>query len=76
MGPFRADTITENVRDDQLKVIKYNHLIADLVIFHNCHTITQVLKELEAEGMSITRNYLPPSVHTVRITSIASGYSS
>ncbi len=38
---FGADTIAENVRDDQVKVIKYNHLIANLVIFHNCHTITQ-----------------------------------
>ena len=51
---FGADTITENIRDDQLKIIKYNHLIANLVIFHNCHTITQALKELEAEGMKLT----------------------
>jgi len=51
---FGADTITENVRDDQLKIIKYNHLIANLVIFHNCHSITQALKELEAEGMKLT----------------------
>jgi TnpA family transposase len=51
---FGADTIAENVRDDQLKIIKYNHLIANLVIFHNCHTITQALKELEAEGMKLT----------------------
>ncbi len=51
---FGADTIAENVRDDQLKIIKYNHLIANLVIFHNCHTITQSLKELEAEGMKLT----------------------
>lgn len=55
---FGDDTITENVRDDQLKVIKYNHLIANLVIFHNCHTITQALKELEAEGMSLTPELL------------------
>ncbi|MEY3289531.1 MAG: hypothetical protein RLZZ419_1773, partial [Pseudomonadota bacterium] len=51
---FGADTITENVRDDQLKIIKYNHLISNLVIFHNCHSITQALKELEAEGMKLT----------------------
>jgi TnpA family transposase len=51
---FGADSIAENVRDDQLKVIKYNHLIANLVIFHNCQTITQALKELEAEGMTLT----------------------
>lgn len=55
---FGADTIAENVRDDQLKVIKYNHLIANLIIFHNCHTITQALKELEAEGMILTPELL------------------
>jgi TnpA family transposase len=51
---FGADSIAENVRDDQLKVIKYNHLIANLVIFNNCQTITQSLKELEAEGKTLT----------------------
>ncbi|RWA50747.1 hypothetical protein AU476_27115 [Cupriavidus sp. UYMSc13B] len=51
---FGADTIAENVRDDQVKVIKYNHLIANLVIFHNCHTITQALKDLETDGWKLT----------------------
>ena len=51
---FGDDTITENVRDDQLKIIKYNHLISNLVIFHNCHSITQALKELETEGMKLS----------------------
>ena len=51
---FGSDTIEENVREDQLKIIKYNHLIANLMIFHNCHTMTQALKELEEEGMKLT----------------------
>ncbi len=51
---FGSDIIEENVREDQLKIIKYNHLIANLMIFHNCHTMTQALKELEAEGMKLT----------------------
>lgn len=42
---FGSDTIEENVREDQLKIIKYNHLIANLMIFHNCHTMTQAFKE-------------------------------
>ncbi|MDF1589863.1 MAG: Tn3 family transposase [Gammaproteobacteria bacterium] len=33
---------------------KYNNLISNLAIFHNCHSITQALKELEAEGMKLT----------------------
>ncbi|WP_323501585.1 Tn3 family transposase [Variovorax sp. RTB1] len=30
---FGADPIAENVRDEQVKIIKYNHLIAKLVIY-------------------------------------------
>lgn len=55
---FGADAIEDNVRDNQLKIIKYNHLIANLVIFHNCHTMTRALKELEAEGMVLTPELL------------------
>ncbi len=55
---FGADAIEDNVRENQLKVIKYNHLIANLLIFHNCHTMTQALKELEAEGMALTPELL------------------
>ncbi len=51
---FGSDTMEENVREDQLKIIKYNHLIANLMIFHNCHTMTQAFKELEADGMKLT----------------------
>jgi len=46
-----ADTIQENVRDHQLKILKHNHLISNLLIFHNCRIINLVLKELETEGM-------------------------
>jgi len=55
---FGSDIIEENVRENQLKIIKYNHLIANLLIFHNCHTMTQALKELEAEGMQLTPELL------------------
>ncbi|MCP1121624.1 transposase [Robbsia andropogonis] len=41
------------MRDDQLKIIKYNHLIANLVTFHNCQTITPSFKELESKGMQL-----------------------
>ncbi|MES2356236.1 MAG: Tn3 family transposase [Pseudomonadota bacterium] len=55
---FAADQIQENVRDEQLKIIKYNHLIANLLIFHNCRTMTQALKELEDEGTVLTPEIL------------------
>jgi TnpA family transposase len=52
---FGADTIQDNVRDNQLKIIKYNHLIANLLIFHNCRTITLALKELETNGVRLDK---------------------
>lgn len=55
---FAANSLEENVRDEQLKIIKYNHLIANLLIFHNCHSMTQVFKELQSEGMTITPEIL------------------
>ena len=55
---FGSDTIEDNVRENQLKIIKYNHLVANLLIFHNCHTMTQAFKELEAEGMQLTPELL------------------
>lgn len=55
---FAANSLEENVQDEQLKIIKYNHLIANLLIFHNCHSMTQVLKELQSEGMTITPEIL------------------
>jgi TnpA family transposase len=55
---FASDLIQENVRDEQLKVIKYNHLIANLLIFHNCKSMTQALKELQDEGMVLTPEVL------------------
>ena len=55
---FASDLIQENVRDEQLKVIKYNHLIANLLIFHNCKSMTQALKELQDEGLTLTPEIL------------------
>lgn len=55
---FAADLIQENVREEQLKIIKYNHLIANLLIFHNCKSMTQALKELQDEGVALTPEIL------------------
>lgn len=45
--------IAENVRHEQRKVIKYNQLVANLVILHNVEAMTRVLKELQAEGFVV-----------------------
>jgi Tn3 transposase DDE domain len=46
------------VRENQLKIIKYNHLIANLLIFYNCRTITLALKELGTKGVRLTPDFL------------------
>jgi TnpA family transposase len=40
----------EGVRDEQRKFIKYNHLVANLLIFHNVVTMTKALEKLAADG--------------------------
>jgi len=46
--------ITENTRDQQRKIIKYGHLIANALIFMNVYDQSNVLNELVREGYKIT----------------------
>lgn len=50
--------IAENIRHEQVKVIKYNHLVANMIILHNVAGMSQVLKELRDEGLDITGEVL------------------
>jgi TnpA family transposase len=50
--------ITENRREEQRKIIKYNHLVANLLIFHNVVTMTKVIHQLAAEGQRISAEAL------------------
>lgn len=45
--------IAENVRDEQRKFIKYNHLVANLLSFHTLVTMTKVLQQLLEEGHTL-----------------------
>jgi TnpA family transposase len=45
--------IAENDRAEQRKIIKYNHLLANCLIFHNVCTMTRALHKLCAEGVAI-----------------------
>ena len=45
--------IAENDRGEQRKLIKYNHLLANCLIFHNVCTMTRALYKLRAEGLPI-----------------------
>ncbi|MBU9599502.1 Tn3 family transposase [Burkholderia multivorans] len=42
--------IAENVRHEQRKVIKYNHLVANMVVLHNVQWMSRKLKELQQKG--------------------------
>ena len=50
--------IAENIRHEQRKVIKYNHLVANMIILHNVVGMTRVLQELRDEGIDITLDIL------------------
>jgi TnpA family transposase len=50
--------IAENRREEQRKIVKYNHRVANLVIFHNVVTITKVIRRLIAEGHPVNAEAL------------------
>jgi len=55
---FGGSSIRENDRREQRKIIRYNHLVANLIIFHNVATMTRVLSELAAEGYPVNEEIL------------------
>src|SRR5215813_1878458 len=50
--------IMENRRDEQRKIVKYNHLVANLLIFHNVVTMTKVIRQLVAEEQRVSAEAL------------------
>ncbi|CAB3722588.1 Tn3 family transposase ISPa43 [Paraburkholderia phenoliruptrix] len=50
--------IAENVRHEQRKVIKYNHLVANIVILYNVQWMSRKLKELQAKGHPVDAEVL------------------
>ena len=50
--------ITENGRDEQRKVIKYNHLVANCLIFHNVCSLTRIVRELQRAGEEVPEDAL------------------
>ena len=50
--------IAENLRDEQRKVIKYNHLVANLLIYHNVVNMSRALAQLAAEGHPVSPDVL------------------
>lgn len=50
--------IAENVRDEQRKFIKYSHLVANILAFHNLVSMSKVIEQLKAEGQEISEAVL------------------
>ncbi|HEY9835250.1 MAG TPA: transposase, partial [Stenomitos sp.] len=48
-----AGIIPTNNRDEQRKIIKYNHLVANCLIFYNVFEVSRILNELIQEGHAI-----------------------
>ena len=49
---FGGDSvIAENTRDEQRKFIKYNHLVANLLGFHNIVTLSRALNRLQSDDL-------------------------
>lgn len=50
--------IAENIRHEQKKVVKYNHLVANMIILHNVQNMSRAIKHLQAAGHSIDQEIL------------------
>jgi TnpA family transposase len=53
VGFGHSGTIFTNSRDEQRKIIKYNHLVSNCLIFYNVFEISRILQELIGEGYGI-----------------------
>jgi TnpA family transposase len=50
--------IDESVRYEQQKLIRYNHLVANMIMYHNVQEMQRVLLDLRNEGWEITPEML------------------
>jgi Tn3 transposase DDE domain len=50
--------IAENIRDEQRKFIKYNHLVANILAFHNIVSMTKAIDHLRLPGQEISDQVL------------------
>jgi TnpA family transposase len=55
---FGGEVIAENIRHEQRKVIKYNQLVANMVILYNVQWMSRKLKALQDKGLPIDADVL------------------
>ena len=57
----RADNngiIQENLRHDQSRIVKYNHLVANLIILYIVNAMTRAIKRVRCEGVEVRPEHL------------------
>ena len=50
--------IAENILHEQRKIVKYNQLVANMIILHNVDQMSRILAELMREGVELTPEVL------------------
>ncbi len=55
---FGGDVINTNDRDEQRKRIRFNHLLANLVMFETTADLTRALRQLRLEGVEVPNEVL------------------
>lgn len=55
---FNDGRIAEQNRYEQEKMVKHQHLLANMVILHNAQAMTKVINDMQAQGEEISDNLL------------------
>ena len=50
--------ISSNLRNQQGKIVKYNHLLANMAALYNVNAMTQIFNDLKMEGYPITKELM------------------
>lgn len=66
--------IPQNLKHEQIKMVKYNHLMANLVILYNVNRMTEIFNQLSDEGYPIDKDLLKDFApyHTAHINRFGS----
>ncbi len=55
---YNNGVIRENQLNEQDKIIKFNHLVSNMVVLHNVNNMTKVIRKLKREGFDVSPELL------------------
>ena len=55
---YNNGVIQENLRHEQSKIVKYNHLVANLIILYNVNAMTRAIKRVRRDGVDVRAEHL------------------